>query len=88
MELTNCEVDCQHPMNIELCEGICTRNEFSGDLSSECIQVICVSTCTSYSGFLSWEKTFANFAFLCLFAKVFSAKIRHLTSSLAQIAPR
>ena len=28
-----------------------------------------------YSGFLSWEKTFANFAFLWRFAKVFSAKI-------------
>ena len=31
--------------------------------------------CIPYSGFLSREKTFANFAFLCRFAKVFTAKI-------------
>ena len=45
-----------------------------------CVSIrLCVGAChcihVPYSGFLSWEKTFANFSFLCNFADVFSAKI-------------
>ena len=35
---------------------------------------------TTYSGKLSREKTFANFAILCLFAKVFSVKYGGMAS--------